>query len=478
MDTFSRLMLRLLGRSPLAPPAPPRVRSRADFVAEVLRCDSLEQLAGYLHAPDGHVREAAVLRTVELGASALLPALAVRLNDWVAPVRNKARNAVLTLLATLDPGNDIDIAMQLLLAVQHLREARRLDHADWITLFERAFIDLLGVPRILNGIGAGQPHIAQACFTLAWDHRLATPSSLCRHALATKGNIVLVRRALDIATDLDDVDRLAIYRQALNARVGIARATALRALLRTEAGDSVDLAMPMLVDGNAWVRLIAITHCAKLGVDVPAQYAERIGALDTTMRTVRACLAGLAESGGRAHLDLVRTLTQHRQGRVQAAAYMAWMHLSPAEKDEIALAVLHSPHRRVRALFIVFARTLGACVPLDTALPLMREHGDHDQMLALAQGLPWTMLEVIATVAADIGDDPAFRHRLRQELFDSLGAADRGYTQPTARQHDFLCQATVQQTLLGLVDSEHARRKVVFEFQMRQAPPVKGRKSA
>lgn len=473
MNTFSRLMSRLMGRSPSVPsvpPASPHAWSSADLVAEVRRCDSLEQLTGYLHSRDGHVREAAVLRTVELGASALLPALAARLNDWVAPVRNKARNAVLTLLGTLDPGKDIDIAMQLLLAVQHLRKVRRLDHSDWITLFEHAFIGMLGVPSILNGIGARQPRIALACFTLAWDHRLSTPSSLCRHALATKGNIVLVRRALDIAADLDDVDRLAIYRQALNARVGTARATALRALLRMEAGNSVNLAMSMLVDGNAWVRLIAITHCAKLGFNVPDLYAERIGAPEANLRTVRACLAGLAEAGGRAHLDLVRALTEHAQGRVQVAAYVAWMHLCPAQKDEIALAVLHSPHRRVRALFIVFARRLGAFVPLDTALSLMREHADHDQMLALAQGMPWAMLEVIATVAVDIGDDPAFRHRLCQELFACLGAADRGYTQPSARQRDFLCQATVQRTLLGLVDSEHARRRVIFEFQMLQRP--------
>lgn len=137
---------------------------------------------------------------------------------------------------------------------------------------------------------------------------------------------------------------------------------------------------------------------------------------------------------------------------MQIAALLAWIHLAPKEKDEIARHVLRSPHRRVRKLFPKFVR-LGAYVPIDEAISSMRGHGDYEQMLASAQGTPWTLLEVIARIANEMGGDDDLRHKLGRELDAWTRSTVLAYTRPTVQQRALLRQETVRRTLLDLLDN-------------------------
>jgi hypothetical protein len=130
---ISRLIALLLGKPtpesiPVTHPLPSSQsryrRTVAHMVCDVRRCDSIEQVIEHLRDRSGYVREAAVERAVELGSPTLLPALAGRLNDWVIPVRNRAQDAVLTMLAALSAETDADVAMQLLPEVQRLKDKR------------------------------------------------------------------------------------------------------------------------------------------------------------------------------------------------------------------------------------------------------------------------------------------------------------------------------------------------------------------
>lgn len=436
-------------------------------IREVRACDSLEPLIDYLGHYNGYVREAAIGRAVELGAPALLPALVVRLNDWVPTVRDKARDAVLALLGNLDPGKDADAAMQLLVDVEWLKKTRRSDHAAWIAAFEQRLVQVLGADRILDAIGARQGRVPQLGFVLARTYALADPFTLCERALANKGNFALARQAMDLARSLDEAGQERIYRQALDAPVGIVRADALRALLRSSP-EPAALAVSMLADANTWVRLVAIGCLARLGIDVPGKYAERIVAAGADGRVLRACLSGLAEAGGAAQLGLIRDYTAYPNARVQSAALLAWFQLAPKDKDDIARHVLGSPYPRVRKLFPVLVRS-GAYVPIDAAISSMRGHGDYAQMLAFAQGAPWTMLEVIAMIAADTGGDADLRHQLVRELGSWSYSPMIGYAKPTAQQRALLRQDTVRQTLLGLLeDAPDSRRRLAHELDSLQ----------
>jgi len=435
---------------------------------EVRACDSLEPLIGYLGHYNGYVREAAIGRAVELGAPALLPALVARLNDWVPTIRDKARDAVLALLGKLDPDRDAGAAMQLLVDVEWLKKTRRSDHAAWIAAFEQRLVQVLGADRILAAIDIKQGRVPQLAFVLVRTYALADPFTLCQRALANQGNFALARQAMDLARSLDDAGQERIYRQALDAPVGIVRADALRALLRSDP-EPAALAASMLADANTWVRLVAIGCLAKLGVDVPGRYAERIAVAGTDERVLRACLSGLAEAGGAAQLGLVRDYTVYPNARVQIAALLAWLQLAPGDKDDIARHVLRSPYPRVRKLFPTLVR-FGAYVPIDAAISSMRGHGDYAQMLAFAQGAPWTMLEVMAMIAADTGGDADLRHRLVRDLDGWSYSPMIGYAKPTAQQRAFLCQDTVRQTLLGLLqDTPGTQRMLALELDSLQA---------
>lgn len=470
---IASFIARLLGGdTPPAPAAEAPSTARQRYkemvertMTEIRRCDSIERLIYHLDDHNGYVREAAVERAAELGSPALLPALAARLNDWVAPVRDKARAAVLALLGTLDPDRDAGAAMQLFQDVERLRLARRTDHAAWIASFEQRLVEVLGADRIVAAIDARHGRIAQLSFALARTYGLADTLTLCERALANKGNFAIARQAMDLARRLGEAEQQQLYRKALASPAGIVRAEALRALLRSDATPAA-LAASMLADANTWVRLVAIGCLAKTGIDVPDKYAERIAAAGADGRVLSACLAGLGDAGGAAHLGLIRDYTTYPNARVQIAAFLAWIHLVPKDKDDIARRVLRSPHRRVRKLFPVLARKLGAYVPIETALSHMREHRDYDQMLAFAQGAPWTMLEVIATIAGETGGDDDLRHRLGHELVNWSYSPMIGYTQPTAQQRAFLRQETVRQTLLGLLDRvPDGQRRLVQELQ-------------
>jgi hypothetical protein len=288
---------RLLGSAPApAAEAPPTAHRRYNEMIEqrilaARGCDAVDRLIDYLDDRNGHVREAAIDRAAELSEPAILPALAGRLNDWVAPVRDKARDAVLTLLGTLDPDKDAGAALHLLQDVEQLKLARRTDHAAWIANFERRLVEVLGAERILEAIGAKHGRVPQLSFTLARTYALADAFALCRRAFANKGNVALARQAMDLARGLGEAEQQDVYRLALDAPAGLVRAEALRALLRSNALDPAALAASMLADANTWVRLVASACLARLDIDVPGKYAERIAASAGDYRVLRACLA-------------------------------------------------------------------------------------------------------------------------------------------------------------------------------------------
>lgn len=434
----------------------------ADIIAEVRQQDDPNALATDMGHYSGYVREAALERANALRAPALLPAIVERLNDWVPQVRARAQALVLDWLATLDVG----AALRLLGALQHLREARRSDHASWLDEVERIVVAHVGAGRIVEGVANPDVAVARTCFRLVEEHGLADPATRVRLGLAHGTDIVLVRKAAEALVLLDGPEREKMARLALQSHFGIVRATALRRLLADEVDGGEELAVDMLADPHGWVRLVASTFLERRGVDSAALYAARLTAPGTANTVLRARLMGLAETGKRTHLDLVRGMTSHPSARVRVNAYAAWLHLAPEDKDDIARRVLADGARRVRTLVMSMHRKHGAFVPVDDALALLRAHGDVELMLRYAEHEPWRWLQLILELEPASGADADLRAHLRDQLIAWIDNARWSFLRATPAQRALFAEPATQVILHALLGHDPMRAAALaFEFR-------------
>jgi hypothetical protein len=434
----------------------------AGIIAEVRQQNDPNALATDMSYYDGHVREAALKRANALRAPALLPAVVARLNDWVPQVRARAQALVLDWLPSLDA----DAALRLLGAVQHLRDARRSDHASWLGKVERIVVAQVGAGTIVDGVANPDIAIARTCFRLLEEHGLAGPATRVRVGLADGTDIVLVRKAAEALVLLDGQERAAMGRLALQSHFGIVRAIALRRLLADEVNGAEALATDMLADPHGWVRLVASTFLERRGIDSASLYAARLTAPGSSNTVLRGCLMGLAETGKRTHLDLVRRMTSHASARVRVNAFAAWLHLAPEEKDDIARHVLADGAHRVRTLVMSMHRKHGAFVPVDDALALLREHGDVELMLRYTEHEPWRWLQLILELEPASHADAGMRAHLREQLIGWIDAARRSCGRPTPAQRALFAEPTTQAILRELLGHDPMRAAALaFEFR-------------
>lgn len=439
----------------MLPPFSSHAKHIAGLVAEARHRNDVDALIVDMAHYNGHVREAALKRAAELRSLELLTAIVDRLNDWVPQVRRRAQDLVMNWLPMLDA----DAAIRLLGTVQHLRVAARADHSAWLQAFEKSIVLLIGADRIVAEVAGPNAIIARTCFRLLEEHGLTDPATRVRMGLSNGTDIVLARKAAESLIRLGENDRDVLGRLALRSHFGMVRAIALRSLLSDRTDAHKTLAIDMLADQQGWVRLVASTYLERHGVDSARVFVARLEAPDSSTSVLRACLMGLAETGRRDHIGLVRQMTSHPSARVRINAFYAWLHLAPADKDAIALRVLADDSHRVRKFVLVMSRKHGAFVPFDVAWASLRERGDVDLMLRYTQDQPWHQLELVVELEAASRTDPELRERLRHELLAWTDSRSLGYTRPTDAQRTRLARPDVKADLLRLLGRDGMRAK-------------------
>jgi hypothetical protein len=446
---------------PAAPTPSPHARVIAALIVEVRRRDRVDALSADMAHYNGFVREAALQRAAGLRSTDLLPAVVDRLNDWVPQVRQRAHDLVLEWLPLLDA----DAAVRLLGAVQHLRMTRRADHSAWLQAFEQAVVAQVGADRIAAEVAGTDAILARTCFRLLAEHGLVDPVTLVRLGLTNGTDIVLAHKTAEALARLSAEDRETLGRPALRSPFGMVRATALRSLLSDGADTHRALATDMLADSNSWVRLVANSWLERHGIDSAPLFAARLEAPDSSITVLRACLMGLAETGKRDRLDLVKRMTAHPSARVRSHAFAAWRHLAPDDKDLIAERLLADESRRVRQAVLTMSRKHGAFVPFDVAWPLLRERGDVDLMLRYVQSEPWQRLALIVELEPASRSDPVLRERLRHELIAWIDSSRLHYTRPTDSQRARLAQPDARADLPALLGRDDWRaRELAFQL--------------
>ncbi|WP_414169729.1 HEAT repeat domain-containing protein [Streptoverticillium reticulum] len=264
--------------------------------------------------PNGHIRQAAP------GAAALLPLVTIRCADWVAPVREQARELLRSALP--------DTRLEILAAVTAvaLRTAQR-QHG--------------GFAHELVVAAAREPGAVDALLTCKdrsarrLGHRIAveqgrfSPARLAEIAAADSDIVVqdLCANAALAATPQDDQ----IIEPLLGSRQSRIRAAGVTALNRT--GDT-GRASAFLADRSGLVRACARWVLRQHGID-PVPYYR-------TACASPGAVAGLGECGTRADAALLRPLLAHPRPGVRTRAVAALRALG-ADDPEQLMPLLDDP---------------------------------------------------------------------------------------------------------------------------------------
>lgn len=360
--------------------------------------------------PSGYVREWAV-RLLAATDAEVLPFLLLRLNDWVAPVREAALAGVEGRLhARHAPAFAETLPLVLSLGRQQRHEAGDLP---------RRVLALLTAPE-QHGILV--PLLRAAALPLRRDvHRAAleagggAAAKALDAAMVDADLVVRLQAARALRRGLPGLDAGRAQEAADRFRqdpYGNVRREALSALVERAERDAARDAEPALrdalLDASGGVREIARHHLLRLGLTTPSLLAAFYRmAVDADPSgegcALPAALAGLAETGGPPDAARARALVQHHMPSVRRAALRATAALGAASHAEaIVRAVADvSPSVSRTALRLVVEHRLASAFEAPLAGLLSTAHVRRHALRALATLPHWDAITHLLRSACD-----------------------------------------------------------------------------
>ncbi|WKU42733.1 hypothetical protein Q3V23_00845 [Streptomyces sp. VNUA116] len=276
-------------------------------------------LAVALCHPDGRIRQAA-LTSLSLESVALLPLVAVRCADWVAPVREAAR--VMLRRALPEAAPEVLVAV----AAVILRVAQRR-HGD----FARQLLEeVLQDGEIADALLSSKDRAARRLgHRIAVERGRLTCEDLARIA-ARDTDIVVQDLCADaaLARTRDGREHGDIVALLLGARQARVRAAGVTALNRT--GDT-ERATAYLDDRSGLVRACARWVLRQHGVEPLPYYRSLCASAEVSPGAA----AGLGECGSKADAASLRPLLAHPLGAVRARAVWALRMLDATDPEQL-----------------------------------------------------------------------------------------------------------------------------------------------
>lgn len=263
---------------------------------------------------NGYLRQAALLRLAELGNEIAWPFLLVRLNDWVGPVREAARQAAMAAL----PRVPVELLARHFPLVEALRQSTRADHQPFV----EAVMARLSQPDALAWL---ERHL----------HALKRHSRRTAFRLLLTGPEEMARRAADRGLDDPDplVRRLALDRvealfsdeelPGLLARLERSRSM----FMRREAYSLYIRRVPALREAKVRKALMdphrAIRDQAQRRLSGTVDVSELYRAALREVPTRPGALAGLGETGSASDVPLLAPFLSHPRVAVRREAVTA-----------------------------------------------------------------------------------------------------------------------------------------------------------
>ena len=388
--------------------------------------------------PDGRIRETTILKLAQWSDGAELPYLLVRLNDWVAPVRDAARAA---LLARLYPDYARHFIHDLALVLR-LSTCGRDDHAPFVD----AVLGLLRRAECREALAGGLADpdrlVRRACFRLLAGADATVPEEVLERALQDADPLIRLWAAREARDRLDRRAFLDWLPHLMRERFMPVRREALLGLVE-KAPDMAPAALrSAMLDSHASIRDLARHLIGKIeNLDFRAFYLEasRSGSPDI----LSVAIAGLGDTGIRTDAVAVEPFLDHpvtkvrraairAVGRLDADAYVGGLlgaleDYRPSVSHAAREALQDRPHLLVgRLLWEILVRGRHAHVRQDA--------------LALIAGLgKWTSIPLLVRACGDA--DPLIVDRAKTHVAAWLARFNRSFIPPTAEEQRNLTEA-------------------------------------
>lgn len=145
---------------------------------------------------------------------------------------------------------------------------------------------------------------------------------------------------------------------------------------------------------------------------------------------------------------------------------MAWIRMSPDEKDDIALGALMDDALPVRKFALQAVRKHGAYIPFTEVRTRLTEVGDLALLLQFAESRVWDGLECIARAAMVDVSDVQRKQQLSVALPEWIFFMRYRYEIPSEAQRAFFLSPVASAVFRDLLDNDrHAIQRLESELQ-------------
>lgn len=314
----------------------------------------VEELRLLLAHRNGYLREAALRRVDQLHTTALWTEVFALCNDWVAPIRAKAKQVSLDWLRDAD----VKTLLPHLPALADLISRRREDHAAFVAQFESRLMDDQNLAALFEAASASDSRkLARYCFVLL--ERTAFPQVRLIELGLAKADVTLQGRALQMIRSLPAGEQAAYAQSLLASRRNYLRWYGLDMLWRVDPAKAGEVALSHLMSPYAALRDKAFKLSGLTREALLALAEQRLRSPDASSSDIRVGLLLLGSSGKKDYAELARSFfLTHPASTVQGAALLTLARLSPDDARPLLLPAVMSEISAVGRAAMLAALTL------------------------------------------------------------------------------------------------------------------------
>ena len=383
----------------------------------------------------GYVREAALQRLAELRGGTELPYLFIRLNDWVAEIREFAESAVSERLTLKDAAGLVHL-LPLVGRISHWSRAARNLESRIRAVLSSADSRLA----LLAGARAKDLAVRRQAVSLLIEAGGESMAAVLQTALHDKDVVVRTRAAAAAREALDGEQLRAALEQMGRNRAARVRQEALIGWVRRFPEESQDRLIDALLDRLAAARGLAQYELRTRGFDVVEFYRRRISEASSPEPEA---IAGLGEVGTAEESRLVIPYLSSVDGRTRGAALHAVDRIGGAERARLLVAALRDPAPSVskvarRAIVanptgVDFAAVLAGFLQDD------RRYVRRNSFRVLITASKWSWLRYALIASSD--HDSEIRAEGLRQLDIWVLKWNRSFVEPTAPDSEGINQA-------------------------------------
>ncbi len=353
----------------------------------------------------GYVRQSAIACLDRVTSGGEIPFLLLRLNDWVASVRQQAEEAIARRLTAAHR----DCYLQNLSLVERLRGRRRATQSPTLAEIEH----LLGsdLPKLLAAALASQPRVVRRYgLSLAWQAAARLSVSASASVIVKLLETGEQEPRLQVARWLTSQDSPPALQEQFLPPLLVDRFVAVRRLslswcaTRDPRAHAAVLRAALLDESRA-MRAIAQFHLPKLeSIDLRRFYQDAVRrSQNDHPGTLKAALGGLAETGRQEDAELVVPFVHSMNVGIRKAALATLAKLAAKDYLEVFLTALQerSPgvSRQARLALEPFAQHIGAHRLEKIFFETANDHVRTQTLLLINRVSKWQKLPLLIHIA-------------------------------------------------------------------------------